>query len=74
KALYFVNQALKTARKNGAAKHEAIALSVKAGIVHEKRPKMARSYLEQARKLSAKMGAQPLLQKISGTMKDFANP
>jgi len=41
KALYFVNQALRAARKNGAAKHAAMALSVKAGIVHESRPKKA---------------------------------
>ena len=71
KALYFINQALKIIRKNGAQKHEAMALRIKARIVYENRPKTARAYLEQARELSAKMGAQPLFEKISDTMKDF---
>ena len=74
KAVSFINQALKTVRKNGAAKHEAMALRVKACIVYENRPKMARTYLEQAHKLAAKMGAQPLMQKINDTIKDFENP
>ncbi len=75
KALYFVNQALKTTRKNKAAKHEAIALMVKAGIVYRNRPKMARACLERAHKLSAEMGARRLLQRIREAMITFVvNP
>jgi class 3 adenylate cyclase/tetratricopeptide (TPR) repeat protein len=74
KALYFINRALKTARKNGARKHEAMALGVKASIVQSNRPKMARAYLLEARELSAQIGAQPTLQKISDTLKNFETP
>ncbi len=74
KALYFINQALNTARKNGAQKHEAMALEIKASIVLRNRPKMARTYLEKARELSLHMGAQPTLQKISNAMKNFEKP
>lgn len=72
-ALYFVNQALKTARKNGALKHEIRALQVKAGIVYDTRPKMARSYLERAFRLCTHMGSQRLLQRIRETMTSFDN-
>ena len=73
-ALHFVNQALKIARKNGAQKHEAMALATKAGIVHRYRPKTTRTYLEKARELSLQMGAQPTLQKIDNAMKNFGKP
>ncbi|MCF8129294.1 MAG: AAA family ATPase, partial [Deltaproteobacteria bacterium] len=74
KALYFINQALKNARKNGAQKHEALALEIKASIVHKNRPKMARRYFENASQLSAQMGAQPTLKKISDSLKNFETP
>ena len=74
KALYFINQALKTVRKNGARKHEAAALRVKACIVHKNRPEAARACLEQAREISVKIGAQPLLQEISETTKALERP
>ncbi|MCF8129351.1 MAG: AAA family ATPase [Deltaproteobacteria bacterium] len=74
KALYFIIQALKMTRKNSSQKHEAMALRVKASIVHKNRPKTARTYMEQAHELSAKMGAKPLLKKISDTMKGFEKP
>ena len=74
KALYFINQALKAVRKNGAQKHEATALRVKACIVHKNRPETAFAYLEQARELSAKIGARPLHKKISDTIKALEHP
>jgi len=72
-ALYFANQALKTARTNGALKHEIRALQVKAGIVCDNRPKMARSYLERASRLCIHMGSQRLLQRIRKTMTSLDN-
>jgi class 3 adenylate cyclase/tetratricopeptide (TPR) repeat protein len=74
KAIYFINQALRTVRENGAQKHEAMALWVKARIVYGNRPKKALSYLERARELSIKMGARPILEKIHATLKEFENP
>jgi class 3 adenylate cyclase/tetratricopeptide (TPR) repeat protein len=74
KALYFVNQALKIARKNGALKHEIRALQVKAGIVHDNRPKMAITYLERASRLCTRLGSQRLLQNIRETMTSFDKP
>jgi hypothetical protein len=62
---------LKIIHKNGAQKHEAMALRVKASIVHENRPKTACAYLEHALELSPKMGEQLLLEKISDTIKIF---
>jgi len=73
KALYFANRALKMARKNGAAKHEAITLKVKAGILHDSRPKMARACLERAYELSVGMDAKHLSQRIRETMKIYEN-
>ena len=74
KALYFINRALKAARKNSAQKHEATALRVKACIVHKNRPETALAYLEQARELSTKIGAQPLQKKINVTIGALENP
>ncbi|MCP4576452.1 MAG: hypothetical protein GY846_09245 [Deltaproteobacteria bacterium] len=74
KALYFVNQALKTARRNGAAKHEAGALRVKAGIFQGNRPKMAHACLERASQLSTEIGARCLQQKIRKVMVSLENP
>ena len=62
---------MKISRKNGAQKHVAMALWVKARIVHENRPETARAYLGEARELSTKMGARPLLEKVGDTLKDF---
>ena len=74
KALYFVNQALKAARRNGAVKHEAGALRVKAGIFHGNRPKMAHACLERAYELSTGIGAQRLQQRIRKAMVSPENP
>ena len=74
KALYFINRALKTARRNGAAKHEARALLVKAGIFHENRPKTAHKCLEKAFELSSRIGARRLQQKIRKVMRSLENP
>jgi class 3 adenylate cyclase/tetratricopeptide (TPR) repeat protein len=74
KALYYINQALKIARKNGASKHEAMALRTKAAIVYKNRPKTARTYLEAAHDLAARMGSKPLLKDIRETMKNLENP
>jgi class 3 adenylate cyclase/tetratricopeptide (TPR) repeat protein len=67
-----VNQALRMARKNGAAKHEARALQVKAGIIFESRPKIAQSCLERALEISSEMGAQRLFKRISKTTQSLS--
>ncbi|MFO7598401.1 MAG: adenylate/guanylate cyclase domain-containing protein [Candidatus Desulfacyla sp.] len=64
KALSLVNKALQMGRDKGARKHEARALSVKAAILSQSRPEMARRYLEQALDLSVKMNARTLAEQI----------
>ena len=64
KALNFANKALKMALNKGAKKHEARALYVKAKILHQTRPNMARRYLEQALALSNRIGARILTERI----------
>jgi len=68
KALNFANKALKMAIDKGAKKHEARALYVKAKILHQTRPNMARRYLEQALALSNRIGARVLAERIRGDM------
>lgn len=72
--LRLINQAIKTAQQNGAAKHEARALHVKARMLLKSRPKTARSCLERARQLAAEMGAKRLLQQISDCGKGLESP
>ena len=71
KALYFVNQALDMAQKNGAGKHEARAFRVKAGILQHNRPTMARNYLERALASSVKMGTKGLSKRIREDLENF---
>ena len=71
KGLKTVNQALRMARENSAAKHEARALQVKAGIIFESRPKIAQSCLKRALEISSEMGAQRLFKRISKTTQSF---
>jgi tetratricopeptide (TPR) repeat protein len=68
KALNFANKALKTAMDKGAKKHKARALHVKAKVLCETRPNMARRYLDQALDLSAGMNTRLLSERIRRDM------
>jgi class 3 adenylate cyclase/tetratricopeptide (TPR) repeat protein len=71
RGLYFIRKALNLAQKNGAKKHHARALIIKAQLLSLSRPGVARRSFSEALALSEEMGTILLTKRIRQSMSEL---